>query len=384
MDRHERGRREYEALIGSPPEESLREVRLRSPQMYDAVIDGFGGTLAQGDLSRASRELATVAILSALGGAEPQLTTHVKAALRVGVAPAELRALCQHVAAYAGFPRGLNALNVVDEVLLGADVPRPATPHRVRLADHTTTVTQYGDSGPAVVLVHAIGLDRRMWDLVLPGLSAGRRVFAYDVRGHGSAAGAPVPAAMADTGADLVGVLDALGLPRAHVVGLSYGGGIAQAAAVTAPDRFASLSLLATTDHPSDVFEGRAAAAEKEGMAAQVVPALTRWFTPSALAVNDWAVRYARECVLRGSVTDWAGAWRAFRHFDVQEGLSRLDLPVLVLAGELDASTTPALMSEIANRIPGARFRELPGAPHMQSLETPDLVTQALNEFLPA
>jgi 3-oxoadipate enol-lactonase len=83
-----------------------------------------------------------------------------------------------------------------------------------------------------------------MWDLVMPGLSTGRRVFAYDIRGHGSAAGAPVPAAMTDTGADLLGV------DQAHVVGLSYGGGIAQAAAVTAPDRFASLALLATTDHP--------------------------------------------------------------------------------------------------------------------------------------
>ena len=69
---------------------------------------------------------------------------------------------------------------------------------------------------------------------------------------------------------------------------------------------------------------------------------------------------------------------------DVQEGPSRLDLPVLVLAGELDASMTPAIMSEIANRIPGARYRELPGAPHMQSLETPDLVTTVLNDFLPA
>jgi 3-oxoadipate enol-lactonase len=384
VDRRERGRREFEALIGSPPEESLREVRLRSPRMYEAVLEGFGGTLAEGDLSRASRELATVAILAAAGGAEPQLATHTRAALRAGLAPSELRALCEHVAAYAGFPRGLNALTVIDEVLLDAGVPRPATLHRVSLADHSTTVSQSGSSGPPVVLIHALGMDRRMWDLVMPDLSAGRRVFAYDVRGHGSAAGAPVPGAMADLGADLLSVLDALGLERAHVVGLSYGGGVAQAAAVTAPDRFASLSLLATTGHPFDAFEGRAVAAEQEGMAAQVIPSMTRWFTPAALAVNGWGVRYARECVLRTAATDWSGAWRAFRNFDVAEGLTRLDLPALVLAGELDVATPPAVMSELANRIPGAHYRELPGAPHLQSLETPDLVTAALNDFLPA
>lgn len=267
MDRRERGRREYEALIGSPPEESLREVRLRSPQMYDAVVEGgFGGTLARGDLSRASREIATVAMLAAMGGAEPQLTVHAKAALRAGIAPSELLALCEHVAGYAGFPRGLDALSVIDEVLTGAGVPRPPRLHRVKLADHTTSVARYGDSGPAVVLVHALGLDRRMWSPVMPTLSEGRRVFAYDIRGHGDAAGAPVPNAMTDTGADLLAVLDALDLDRAHVVGLSYGGGIAQAAAVAAPDRFASLALLATTDHPFPAFEDRAVAAEKEGI----------------------------------------------------------------------------------------------------------------------
>lgn len=383
MELADRGRREYEALIGSPPEESLREVRLRSPGMYDAVVRGFGGTLAQGDLSRASRELATVAVLAALGGAEPQLAVHARAALRAGVAPAELRALCEHVAAYAGFPRGLNALTVIDEVLTGAAAPRPAPLTRVALRDHVTTVARYGDEGPAVVLVHALGLDRRMWDPVLPALAAGRRVFAYDVRGHGDAAGAPAPAAMTDTAADLLSLLDALDLDRAHVVGLSYGGGIAQAAAVADPSRFASLALLATTDHPFEAFEGRAAAAEKQGMAAQVAPTLTRWFTADALAENAWGVRYARESVLRGDPGDWAAAWRAFARFDVQDRLSALDLPTLVLAGERDASTTPEIMSAIADRIPGASYRVLPGAPHMQTLETPNLVAEALNAFLP-
>ena len=56
---------------------------------------------------------------------------------------------------------------------------------------------------------------------------------------------------MQDAAADLIGVLDGLGLDRAHVVGLSYGGGIAQTAALAYPDRFESLVLAATTDYPS-------------------------------------------------------------------------------------------------------------------------------------
>jgi 3-oxoadipate enol-lactonase len=383
MDRSARGRREFEALNGAPPEEYLAEVHRRSPAMLESIVDGFGGILARPELGRASREIATVAMIAAAGGAEPQLASHVRAALRAGVAPSELLALCEHIAAYAGFPRALNALAVVDQILADAGVPRPAEVERVALTDHSTLVARRGDEGPAVVLLHALGLDWRMWDPVMPKLSAGRRVFAYDVRGHGEAAEAPAPQCMADLGADLVALLDALGLDRAHVVGLSYGGGIAQAAAVTAPERFASLALLATTDHPFEAFEGRARSAETDGMPAQVIPSLTRWFTPAALAAGDWGVRYAREQVLRGVPANWAAAWRAFRKFEVQEQLGTLDIPTLVLAGELDASTTPAIMSAIAERIPEARYEELPGTPHMQTLETPGLVAEALDRFLP-
>ena|SRR5438067_1388989 len=119
-------------------------------------------------------------------------------------------------------------------------------------------------------------------------------------------------------------------------------------------------------------------------MAAQVVPSLTRWFTPAALAENAWGVRYAREMVLRGNPVDWAAAWRAFKEVDVQNRLRDFAAPTLVLAGEADVSTTPEIMSEIAKRIPGAIYHELPGTPHMQTLERPEPVAAALDEFIPA
>jgi 3-oxoadipate enol-lactonase len=118
-------------------------------------------------------------------------------------------------------------------------------------------------------------------------------------------------------------------------------------------------------------------------MDAQIVPSLTRWFTPAALAVNGWGVRHARERVRRGNPADWAAAWRSFKGLDVQDRLGMLDVRTLVLAGELDASTTPEIMAGIAKRVPGALYRQLPGAPHMQTLERPELVAAALDEFVP-
>jgi len=234
------------------------------------------------------------------------------------------------------------------------------------------------------VLIHALGLDWRMWEPIVADLATRRRVFAYDIRSHGAAAGSPTPFTMADTAADLVGVLDALELERAHVVGLSLGGGIAQTAAVAHPERVESLALLATTYYPFVAFEDRARSGETEGIEAQVDVTLTRWFTPGALAENGPGVRYARERIRADRADDWAASWRAFKGLDVEDRLGSLDMPALVLAGELDASTTPDIMSGIAERIPGASFEVLPGTPHMQTLEQPGRVVAALDDFLPA
>ena len=105
---------------------------------------------------------------------------------------------------------------------------------------------------------------------------------------------------------------------------------------------------------------------------------------PAALALDGWGVRYARERVLRDTSTEWAAAWRAFKGLDVQGKLADFDPPTLVLAGELDASTTPEIMAGIHHRIPGSTFQRLPGTPHMQTLEQPQLVARALGDFLPA
>ncbi|HSO38825.1 MAG TPA: alpha/beta hydrolase, partial [Labilithrix sp.] len=144
-----------------------------------------------------------------------------------------------------------------------------------------------------------------------------------------------------------------------------------------------SLTLAATTDRAFASFEQRASAIETDGPAAQVAGSLTRWFTPEALAQNNSGVRYARDRVLRGNPVQVAAAWRAFARIDVEGKLRDLGRPALVLCGERDASTGPEVMRPMLARIPGSTYLELPGAPHMPTLETPHLVTEALDRFLP-
>lgn len=379
-----RGSRVFRELTGHDPETALAAIRRQSPQVHDWLLSGaFSGPLADPRLAGRDRELATVAMLTALGDTAPQLRVHLDAALHHGATADELRALVEHTSVYCGFPRALNALDTLGGVLRDRGYADAVPTRTIELRDHRTELGQLGDTGPAVVLLHALGLSWHMWEPVIRDLAGGRRVYAYDLRGHGLAADAPAPTDLTTLADDLQAVLDHEGLAGAHVVGLSYGGAVAQTFAVRHRESVLSLTLAATTDRAFASFDQRASAIEADGPAAQVASSLTRWFTPEALAENSPGVRYARDRVLRGDPHQVAAAWRAFSRIDVEGRLRDLGRPALLLCGERDASTGPQVMRAMAARIPGSTYVELPGAPHMPTLETPHLVAQALDRFLP-
>jgi pimeloyl-ACP methyl ester carboxylesterase len=105
-------------------------------------------------------------------------------------------------------------------------------------------------SGPAVVLLHAGGLDHTMWDPQVDALARSYRVIRFDVRGHGRSTARMGPYSMVE---DLRRVLDHLGVERAHLVGLSMGGGIAFDFASTYPARTLTLALASTSGPPPNV-----------------------------------------------------------------------------------------------------------------------------------
>lgn len=359
---------EFHALLGDP-HPVLDSLSARTPHLATALEAAFDDVLAEPGMARCAREVATLAALVALGGSAAELDVHVRAALRVGVDPDEIRLLLHHLLPYVGFPRVLQAARAVTPHL-----PPPLPEVEVDLGDHATAaIDRPGDdpSLPPLVLVHALGLNRLMWRDTIAALPTDRRVIAYDLRGHDRAAGAPRVTDLAHFAADLERLLDALGVPAVHLAGLSLGGSIAQEFALTRTDRLVALDLIATVAEPQPAFVERAAAAERDGMDGVLAGTLTRWFTPAALAANGWAVRYARDLLQRTDVGNWAASWRALAGVDTLPRLHTLALPVRVIAGELDPSSTPDGMRAISAAIPGAQFTVLPGAPHMLSLERP-------------
>ena len=380
MDRRSIGAHELQAIDGERGAAVVRAVRQTSPTLADALTEfAFGQIFCKAELGRRERELATVAILGAIGGAETQLRVHLGAALRSGVDPDELIALCEHLAPYAGIPRALNVLREVRVLIEELDLVRPRAAKRIDLGDHETVLSETGQGEP-YILVHSLGADWRVWRDVIPTVSEGHRVIAYDLRGHGYASNAPRVEAMQSYVDDLALLLEQLNIRKARIGGLSLGGAIAQMFALQHPDQVISLALLSTMARGAhDQYIANAEAAEREGMASQVAPSLLRWLTPEVVAENPWYVRYLRERIIRSQVPNWAAAWRTLANFDIADKLGELRIPTRVIAAEGDGQTTgPQAMKGIADRIPNAKYSIVAGAPHLSPLVKPHEVATLL------
>lgn len=231
---------------------------------------------------------------------------------------------------------------------------------------------------PAILLLHSLGLDHRMWEAVAHGLADRFRVIAPDLIGHGSLASIGAMTSIADAADDVKELLEAAGLASVVLAGISMGGAVAQELALRHPDRVRALALLATMPRGGPLFAERAASAESGGLAAQIPMTLERWFGDARVKDDDPLVQYARDVLDRTDVTRWASAWRALAGHGAAERLPNLSIPVLCIAGAEDTSTPPSLLASIAATIPNARLEIVRGAPHLFNMTHPERVADLL------
>ena len=254
----------------------------------------------------------------------------------------------------------------------------------VRVRGLALHVAEDGDPGGLPVLfLGALGTDLRVWNPLLPHLPPGLRLIRMDQRGHGLSDGPPPPWSIADLAADAAGVLDALGVARAAVVGLSVGGMAAQALAAAEPARVAALALSGTAPRigTREAWEDRMAAVRAGGMAAVSGAALERWFTPGFRS-GDPALPLWRVMLERTPVEGYLATCAAIRDADLTEAARSIRAPTLCLVGDADGSTPPELVRETAGSIPGARFAIITDAGHLPGVERPAETARLIGAFL--
>ncbi len=238
-------------------------------------------------------------------------------------------------------------------------------------------------AAPPLVFVHSLGTEGRIWDAVVARLPATQRV-RVDLRGHGLSDAPPGDYALASLAADVLGVLDRLGVATAVFVGVSIGGQVALQAALDRPERVAGLVLLDTAARIGDRagWEARRAEVRSHGLAASADAVVGRWFAPKSRASDPIAPRGYRNLLLRTPVAGYLGACAALRDADLRSRTADIAQPTLVLCGAEDTATPPALVRGLADTLPNARYAEIAGAGHLPCLDRPDEVAAHVAAFL--
>ncbi len=244
-----------------------------------------------------------------------------------------------------------------------------------------------GGRGPAVLLIAGLGLSVRSLDPVAL-LREHHRVIALEPRGSGESPLGNRPLAGPELAADVAAVLDACGEPHAHVVGVSMGGMIAQQAAVHAEARVRSLTLIATHAFASEwtrrVFAIRGMLLEKIGMAAQVELGCLMLSSPGTFARHQALVDGLRQHYADAppDATSFAEQMRFCVEHDARDALARVQVPGLVIAGMEDLLIPPDSSRELAERLPQARYLELPDASHLLLFEARARLVDEIESFI--
>lgn len=230
-----------------------------------------------------------------------------------------------------------------------------------------------GGDRAALVLSGSLATTLEMWDPQMPSLIERFRVIRYDLRGHGRSPAGAAPFGVEDLGADLVGLLDRLGLERAHLCGLSLGGMATMWVAATAPERVDRLVLCATSTRigTRQSWGERAAAVRAGGMASIADTVLGIWFTPGFRARRADDLDRFRGMLLSTDPDVYAACCDLLGRTDLADRLSSIRARTLAIAGSEDPSTPPEHARSLAAGIRGARTAVIDGAAHLVNVERP-------------
>jgi 3-oxoadipate enol-lactonase len=244
--------------------------------------------------------------------------------------------------------------------------------------------------GPPLLLVHAGIADSRMWEPLAERLvTAGHRVVTCDLPGFG---GTPLEPGLVSPAAELVELLDELGIERIAAVGASFGGRVAIELALRAPKRVTALALLAgaldefdASDELEAFDAAEAAALEAGDLDAATDVNVRMWLDRPGRAGVDPAVRALVAEMTRRAFEFQDGVEAEIEELDppAARRLGEVAVPALVVVGEDDVEDFHRLAERLARELPGAEpVVRIPGAAHLPALERPTDVAEVLVPFL--
>ena len=240
------------------------------------------------------------------------------------------------------------------------------------------------EDAPVLVLVNSLGTNLQMWEPQMAQFRRALRVVRYDCRGHG-ASDAPVEAyTLEQLGRDLLGLLDALQIERAHICGLSLGGMVALWLAANAPERV-DRAVFANTAARIGAAEGwttRIALVSAGGMSAVGEMVLARFLSERFRRQHPEVALQIQDMLEATNPQGYIGACAALRDADLRATLPAIYVPSLIIVGEEDQATPPAQAQELHSTIKRSKLVMLREAAHLSNVEQSEAFSIAVLAFL--
>jgi len=242
------------------------------------------------------------------------------------------------------------------------------------------------ETGELVILNNGVFMNTGSWAFQLPDLAKRYRVLTYDMRGQGQSEHPESDYSLELHAEDLVALMDALGLAKAHMIGTSYGGELNLLMGIRYPERCHSLTIIASVSHSDPLL---VAMIERWRLAAMLGdgPKFFRLiyadtYSEGFLSDRPDLIPLAEQ---RYASLDLPAAVRlieSFQRFDVRADLGRIQVPTCIVSAELDL-LKPRKYGELLHRaIAGSEFHLIPGAGHVVVLERAAEVNTVLLGFL--
>ncbi|MCI0547321.1 MAG: alpha/beta hydrolase [Candidatus Rokubacteria bacterium] len=249
---------------------------------------------------------------------------------------------------------------------------------------------QEAGAGEPLVLIMGWGGDHTAWAFQVPAFAAAYRVIALDNRGVGQSDVPPGPWSIADMAEDTRGLLDALGIERAHVAGASMGGMIAQELALTHPDRVRTLQLhctLARSDAYQRLIVETLIRVRAHGDPKEYTRAVLPWLLARKTVVErpelvEFLIARAVDHPYPTSLDGLVRQAEAIGDHATLPRLAGIRVPTLVTVGSEDILVPPLFSRELHAAIAGAELAVIPDAGHLHFLEQPEAFNQVALDFL--
>ncbi len=249
---------------------------------------------------------------------------------------------------------------------------------------------EHGGGPETIVFAHGLLWSGRMFEAQIAALKSRYRCITFDWPGQGQSEVAPDRYDMDSLAADAAALVKQLSAAPCHFAGLSMGGFVAMRMGIRYPDLVRSLILMETSADPEP---------PENIPKYKLLSFISRWISMRLVAGNTMRIMFGQSFLndpaRRAEVERWkgyllannqSGIARALKGVverkGVYEDLGRIKAPTLVIVGEDDVATVPAKAERIQTAIAGARLVRIPRAGHTSTVEEPEAVTRAIEEFL--